>query len=153
LNTPAHRKFFEKATKRLKVIDNQSAPLPDGYVQSNYEAMNALKLAMEKSKFHAREDTMKLIEALEGLEMKESDDFPQGRQGAPQGGSPGVPARVHLRYQGRQAPDRRGGPEGKDHSPASLQVRPELSDCRGVYRCDLPRQGHLRAARCAMRLR
>ena len=25
-----------------------------------------------------REDTMKLIEALEGLEMKESDDFPQG---------------------------------------------------------------------------
>jgi branched-chain amino acid transport system substrate-binding protein len=78
LNTPAHRKFFEEATKRLKVIDNQSAPLPDGYVQSNYEAMNALKLAMEKSKFHAREDTMKLIEALEGLEMKESDDFPQG---------------------------------------------------------------------------
>jgi branched-chain amino acid transport system substrate-binding protein len=77
LNTPAHRKFFEEATKRLKVIDNQSA-LPDGYVQSNYEAMNALKLAMEKSKFHAREDTMKLIEALEGLEMKESDDFPQG---------------------------------------------------------------------------
>jgi branched-chain amino acid transport system substrate-binding protein len=78
LNTPAHRKFFEEASKRLKVIDNQSAPLPDGYVQSNYEAMNALKLAMEKSKFHAREDTMKLIEALEGLEMKESDDFPQG---------------------------------------------------------------------------
>jgi branched-chain amino acid transport system substrate-binding protein len=78
LNTPAHRKFFEEASKRLKVIDNQSAPLPDGYVQSNYEAMNALKLAIEKSKFHAREDTMKLIEALEGLEMKESDDFPQG---------------------------------------------------------------------------
>jgi branched-chain amino acid transport system substrate-binding protein len=78
LNTPAHRKFFEEASKRLKVIDNQSAPLPDGYVQSNYEAMNALKLAIEKSKFHAREDTMKLIEALEGLEMNESDDFPQG---------------------------------------------------------------------------
>ena len=33
---------------------------------------------MEKSKFHGREDTMKLIEALEGLEMKEGDDFPQG---------------------------------------------------------------------------
>ena len=28
--------------------------------------------------FRGREDTMKLIEALEGLEMKEGDDFPQG---------------------------------------------------------------------------
>jgi branched-chain amino acid transport system substrate-binding protein len=33
---------------------------------------------MEKSGFRGREDTMKLIEALEGLEMKEGDDFPQG---------------------------------------------------------------------------
>ena len=47
-------------------------------MQSNYEAMNALKLGMEKSNFRGREDTMKLIEALEGLEMKEGDDFPQG---------------------------------------------------------------------------
>lgn len=77
LNTEAHKKFFEEASKRLKAID-PSAPLPDRYVQSNYEAMNALKLGMEKSKFRGREDTMKLIEALEGLEMKEGDDFPQG---------------------------------------------------------------------------
>jgi len=61
----------------LKQID-PSGPLPDRYVQSNYEAMNALKLGMEKSKFRGREDTMKLIEALEGLEMTEGDDFPQG---------------------------------------------------------------------------
>jgi len=47
-------------------------------VQSNYEAMNALKIGMEKSGFRGHEDTMKLIEALEGLEMKEGDDFPQG---------------------------------------------------------------------------
>jgi branched-chain amino acid transport system substrate-binding protein len=33
---------------------------------------------MEKSGFRGREDTPKLIEALEGLEMKEGDDFPQG---------------------------------------------------------------------------
>ncbi len=33
---------------------------------------------MEKSKFRGREDTDKLIAALEGLEMKEGDDFPQG---------------------------------------------------------------------------
>src|SRR5262249_36898793 len=30
------------------------------------------------SKFDSRDDTNKLIEALEGLEMKEGDDFPQG---------------------------------------------------------------------------
>jgi branched-chain amino acid transport system substrate-binding protein len=40
--------------------------------------MNTLKLGMQKSGFRGREDTMKLIEALEGLEMKEGDDFPQG---------------------------------------------------------------------------
>ena len=37
-----------------------------------------MKIGMEKSKFDGRDDTMKLIEALEGLEMKEGEDFPQG---------------------------------------------------------------------------
>src|SRR6266853_5605728 len=77
LNTPHHKKFFDEAVVRLKQID-PSGPLPDRYVQSNFEAINALKLGMEKSGFRGREDTMKLIEALEGLEMKEGDDFPQG---------------------------------------------------------------------------
>ncbi len=77
LDTPAHKKFFNEAVARLKAVD-PSGPLPDRYVQSNYEAMNALKLAMEKSKFQGREDTPKLIAALEGLEMKEGEDFPQG---------------------------------------------------------------------------
>src|SRR5260221_5624296 len=77
LNTPAHKQFFDEAVKRLEVID-PSGPLPGRYVQSNDEALNALKLAIEKSGFRSREDTMKLIEALEGLEMKEGDDFPQG---------------------------------------------------------------------------
>jgi branched-chain amino acid transport system substrate-binding protein len=77
LNTPAHKKFFDEALVRLKAID-PSGPLPDRYVQSNFEAMNALKIGMEKSKFQGRADTMKLIEALEGLELKEGDDFPQG---------------------------------------------------------------------------
>jgi ribosomal protein L15E len=35
--------------------------------------MNALKLGMQRSGFRGREDTMKLIEALEGLEMTEGD--------------------------------------------------------------------------------
>jgi branched-chain amino acid transport system substrate-binding protein len=77
LNTAAHRKFLDDAVARLKQID-PSGPLPDRYVQSNYEAVNALKLGIEKSGFQGRADTPKLIEALEGLEMKEGDDFPQG---------------------------------------------------------------------------
>jgi branched-chain amino acid transport system substrate-binding protein len=77
LNTPAHKVFFEDASARLKQID-PSGPLPDRYVQSNYEALNAVKLCIEKSNFRGREDTTKLIEALEGLEMKEGEDFPQG---------------------------------------------------------------------------
>ena len=77
LNTPYHKEFFDEAVIRLKKID-PSGPLPDRYVQSNFEAVNALKLGIEKSGFQGRDDTMKLIEALEGLEMKEGPDFPQG---------------------------------------------------------------------------
>jgi branched-chain amino acid transport system substrate-binding protein len=77
LNTPHHKKFFDDAAVRLKQID-PTGPLADRYTQSNYEAMNALKIGMEKSGYKGRQDTMKLIEALEGLEMKEGDDFPQG---------------------------------------------------------------------------
>ena len=75
LNTPAHKKFLDDSVARLKPLD---VSLPDRYVQSNFEGVNFLKLGMERSKFRGREDTMKLIEALEGLEVKESDDFPQG---------------------------------------------------------------------------
>jgi branched-chain amino acid transport system substrate-binding protein len=74
-NTPHHKKFLDESVARLKPL---GVPLPDRYVQSNFEGVNFLKLGMEKSKFRGREDTMKLIEALEGMEVKESDDFPQG---------------------------------------------------------------------------
>ena len=77
LNTPAHKKFFDEAVVRLKQID-PSGPLPDRYVQSNFEAMNFVKLGVQKSGFKGREDTMKLIEVLEGMEVKAGDDFPQG---------------------------------------------------------------------------
>ena len=77
LNTPHHKKFLDDSTARLKAID-PTGPLPDRYVQSNFEGVNALKIGMQKSGFKGREDTMKLIEALEGLEMKEGEDFPQG---------------------------------------------------------------------------
>jgi branched-chain amino acid transport system substrate-binding protein len=77
LDTPYIKAFLGEAKKRLKSVA-PSNPLPDRYVQSNFEAMNCLKLGIEKSKFQGRSDTMKLIEALEGLEMKEGYDFPQG---------------------------------------------------------------------------
>jgi branched-chain amino acid transport system substrate-binding protein len=77
LNTPYLHAFFNDAKARLAKID-PSGPLPDRYVQSNYEALNALKQAMEASKFDGRADTQKLIDALEGMEMKEGYDFPQG---------------------------------------------------------------------------
>jgi branched-chain amino acid transport system substrate-binding protein len=77
LDTPYHHRFFDDAKARLAKVD-PSGPLPDRYVQSNYEAMNALKVAMVAAKFEGRNDTDKLIAALEGLEMKEGDDFPQG---------------------------------------------------------------------------
>jgi branched-chain amino acid transport system substrate-binding protein len=77
LDTPALHRFFDEGKKRLAKVD-PSGPLPDRYVQSNYEAMNALKVAMVACKFDSPSDTPKLIEALEGLEMKEGDDFPQG---------------------------------------------------------------------------
>src|ERR1700726_2359918 len=77
LNTPALHKFFDDAKARLAKVD-PSGPLPDRYVQANFEAMNGLRLGMVKSGFRGRQDTPKLIEALEGLEMKEGDDFPQG---------------------------------------------------------------------------
>jgi branched-chain amino acid transport system substrate-binding protein len=77
LDTPYHRAWFAEAKTRLAKVD-PSGPLPDKYVQSNFEALNALKIGMEKSKFNGRDDTMKLIEALEGLELKAGPDFPQG---------------------------------------------------------------------------
>lgn len=77
LDTPYLHKFFDEAKARLAKID-PSGPLPDKYVQSNYEALNALKIGMELSKFNDPKDTMKLIEALEGLQLKEGYDFPQG---------------------------------------------------------------------------
>ena len=121
LDTPYHHQFFDEAKKRLAKID-PSGPLPDKYVQSNYEALNALKIAMEKSKFEGRDDTMKLIEALEGLEVKAERRLPAGRQDAAQGRPSGLPARVHLQGHGRDYKLLRDGAEGQDHGAAGLHT-------------------------------
>src|SRR5205823_15057397 len=77
LDTPYRHSFYDDAVPRLKQAGIENA-VPDRYVQSNFEAVNALKLGMEKSHYQSRADTDKLIAALEGLEMKESADFPTG---------------------------------------------------------------------------
>jgi branched-chain amino acid transport system substrate-binding protein len=77
LDTPELHSFFDDAFARMKKVD-PSGPLPDRYIQSNFEAVNALKLGVEKSGFQGRTDTPKLIEALEGLKMQGGPDFPTG---------------------------------------------------------------------------
>ena len=77
LNTPHHKKWFREVVELTKKFEPNGVA-PDRYVQSNYEAMNFLKLGLQKSGFRGREDTPKLIEALEGMEVKAGDDFPQG---------------------------------------------------------------------------
>lgn len=77
LDTPYNKEFHEETLAPLNAVAPDN-PLPDRYVQSNFEAMNCLKLGIEKSKFQGRKDTMDLIKALEGLDMKEGYDFPQG---------------------------------------------------------------------------
>jgi branched-chain amino acid transport system substrate-binding protein len=77
LDTPYLHAFYDEALPRLKKVD-PSGPLPDRYLQSNFEAVNALKLGIEKSQFQGRDDSPKLIAALEGLEMKEGYEFPTG---------------------------------------------------------------------------
>jgi branched-chain amino acid transport system substrate-binding protein len=77
LDTPYLHSFFDDAVARLKKARLENA-LPDRYVQSNYEAVNALKLGVEKSGFQGPADTEKLVAALEGLAMKKGYDFPTG---------------------------------------------------------------------------
>lgn len=77
LDTPYHRMFFDAVFEYSKKYDPKGI-LPDRYSQSNYEAMNILKVGMENSGFRGREDTAKLIEALEGLQVHEGEDFPTG---------------------------------------------------------------------------
>jgi hypothetical protein len=71
-----HRKFYDDAVVRLKQID-PSGPLPDRYVQSELRGGELPQARHAEVRLPRRADTMKLIEALEGLESKEDDDFPQ----------------------------------------------------------------------------
>ena len=77
LDTPYNKKFFDEAAGAAE------GGRPDQPVARPLRAIELrgderLKLGIEKSGFQGRKDTLKLIKALEGLEMKEGDDFPQG---------------------------------------------------------------------------
>ena len=125
LNTPWHKKFFDEASPRLKAVD-PTAPVPDRYVQSNFEAMNALKLGIEKSGFQGRADTPKLIAALEGLEMKEGDDFPQGDKTLRKEDHQAFLREFIFEIQDGKYRILEVVPEGKDDLPAGLQIRCQL---------------------------
>ena len=85
-----------------------------------------LKIGMEKSGFQGREDTMKLIEALEGLEMKEGDDFPQGDKMLRKEDHQAFIREFIFEMKGGKPKHHRGGAEGEDdrsRRPASSPRR------------------------------
>jgi branched-chain amino acid transport system substrate-binding protein len=75
LDTEHHQKFFNAVFEHSKKYDPNGI-LPDRYSQSNFEALNVLKVGMEACDFRGREDTEKLVEALEDLQVYAGDDFP-----------------------------------------------------------------------------
>ena len=92
-------------------------------MQSNFEAMNFLKLGMQKSGFRGREDTMNLIEALEGMEVKESDDFPQGDKTLRKEDHQAFLREFIFDDPEQQAQAPGDDCQGEDARPAGLQVR------------------------------
>ncbi len=138
LDTPYLHRFFDEAKARLAKVD-PSGPLPDRYVQSNYEAMNAIKVAMVASKFDGRDDTDKLIEALEGLEMKEGDDFPQGDKTLRKADHQAFLREFLYEVKARQLPPSRDGSEGQDVLPTLLCLH-RLRCARNLRSTSAPRQ-------------
>ena len=108
LDTPYLHRFFDEAKARLAKVD-PSGPLPDRYVQSNYEAMNALKIGMENVEVPG---PRRHHEADRGARRSRDEGgrrLPARRQDAAQGRPSGVPARVPLRGQGRHVSTSRDG--------------------------------------------
>ena len=98
--------------------------------------MNALKIGMEKSKFEGRKDTMKLIEALEGFEVKLSDDFPQGDKTLRKADHQAFLTEFIFEVKRRHLSPQAGGAEGQDDRSAGLPVPGELKS--GPNRTEQP---------------
>ncbi len=79
LNTPHNKKYRE-----IIGVDEEGRELGTGkefvlgYNWAVWESIFALKVAIEKSGWKKRDDGPALIRALEGMNLKESLDFPQG---------------------------------------------------------------------------
>ncbi len=75
---------YNRIYRKLIGVDDNGVEISTGkrfvlaYDWAVWEAMNALKAAIEKSGWKDRKDTPKVIKALEGMKFKESVDFPQG---------------------------------------------------------------------------
>lgn len=73
LDTPHNRAFHKEFTEVSK------GKISNRYSLSNFEGVNFIKLAMRQVNYQdKKKDTRKMIEALEGMKVKEGDDFPQG---------------------------------------------------------------------------
>ncbi|RLD94704.1 MAG: hypothetical protein DRI93_03610 [Aquificota bacterium] len=79
LNTP-----YNRAYRKLIGVDEEGLEIGTGkrfvlaYDWAVWQAMFALKAAIEKSGWKSRKDTPKVIKALEGMRYEESLEFPQG---------------------------------------------------------------------------
>jgi branched-chain amino acid transport system substrate-binding protein len=122
LNTPYHRKWFSEVTELIKQ-DVPQGIAPDRFVQSSYEAMNFLRVGIMESGFKGREDTDKLIAALENLEVHAGDDFPQGDKKLRKEDHQAFTDEFIFQDPERSAPDSHKGPVAGDRPGASVQVR------------------------------
>jgi len=73
LDTP-HNRAFHKEFKEVS-----KGKIAMRYSLSNFEGVNFIKRAMKAVNYNDKKaDTPKMIEALEGMKVKEGEDFPQG---------------------------------------------------------------------------
>ena len=121
LNTPSHKKFLDESVARLKPIDPSVPARPLRAVELRGRQLPQARHA--EVRFRGREDTMKLIEALEGMEVKECDDFPQGDKTLRKEDHQAFVREFIFEIRDMQAQAPRHHPEGKDDRPRRVQVR------------------------------
>ena len=56
--------------------------------RATWTHVNLIKKGIEASGWKSKDDNLKMIEAMEGMKLEESDDFPQGFIDHPPPGSP-----------------------------------------------------------------
>ena len=102
LNTPAHHKFFDDAKARLSKIDSvqaRSRPLRAVELRGHERAQDRHgEVEVPRPRGHRQADRGARRPGDEGRRR-----LPAGRQDAPQGRPPGVPAPVHHRSEGRHS--------------------------------------------------